>query len=412
MRRNYKKLICAMLTVVMMLAALPMSISAGAVYCNKGDIIEFGSYPQNEVKDAVFIAELESQELNWNSYNYYSGNNNMGEMVAGDWMQYTDVEYNGEKYRCVNFTQYRPVRTYNESSAKNSNQDDNGYKLNTNYWFQFAPIKWKVLDVESGLMIPLSVLDSQAFNNNYYLDGSMNNDPDDYHCANEYATSSLRTWLNEVFYFDAFNEEEQSEIKNAVYDGEETTDKVFLLSAEDANNAALGFTDNGKRQAAATAYARCQGATSGYSRWSLRDVGFNANYSYQVARKGSVDHFGMVSHTDGGVRPAVQINMQEPPHVHSYEQTVVEPTCTETGAIYNICSGCGDTQVTTLPAIGHVDADDDGICDVCETVVDATKTCTHICHKGGIHAFFYKIALMFWKLFKTNKYCSCGAAHY
>ena len=43
---------------------------------------------------------------------------------------------------------------------------------------------------------------------------------------------------------------------------------------------------------------------------------------------------------------------------------------------------------------------------------DPYATCNHICHKGGISAFFYKIARFFWKLFKTNKYCSCGAAHY
>ena len=43
---------------------------------------------------------------------------------------------------------------------------------------------------------------------------------------------------------------------------------------------------------------------------------------------------------------------------------------------------------------------------------DPSANCNHICHKGGISKFFYKIALFFWKLFKTNKYCSCGAAHY
>jgi len=373
----------------------------------------------------------------------------MGSMTAGDWMQYADVEYKGEKYRCVNFTQYRPVRTYKESSAKNSNQDDNKYKINTKYWFKFEPIEWKVLDAESGLIISWSVLDSQPFNNNYYADGSMNNNPDDYHCANEYATSSLRTWLNEFFYLSAFNDEECNEIKNATYDGKETTDKVFILSAEDAKNADLGFTNNSRRQAMATAYAKCQGATGGYSRWSLRDVGFNANYSYQVARQGSVDNYGMVSHTDGGVRPVIQIKIQEPPHVHTYTQLVVEPTCLESGAVYNICecgdkqlvetkpakghnyiettiaptctesgevsnvcSECGDSKVQTLPPTGHIGLDDDGICDVCSAVIDATKSCTHICHKGGIAGFFYKIVRLFWKLFKTNQYCSCGAAHY
>ena len=41
-----------------------------------------------------------------------------------------------------------------------------------------------------------------------------------------------------------------------------------------------------------------------------------------------------------------------------------------------------------------------------------SSTCSHICHKGGISAFFYKIARFFWKLFKTHKYCTCGVAHY
>ena len=43
---------------------------------------------------------------------------------------------------------------------------------------------------------------------------------------------------------------------------------------------------------------------------------------------------------------------------------------------------------------------------------DPSANCNHICHKGGISKFFYKIALFFWKLFKTHKYCSCGVAHY
>lgn len=41
-----------------------------------------------------------------------------------------------------------------------------------------------------------------------------------------------------------------------------------------------------------------------------------------------------------------------------------------------------------------------------------TSKCDHICHKGGISAVIYKIIRVFWKLFGTNKYCACGAAHY
>ncbi len=38
--------------------------------------------------------------------------------------------------------------------------------------------------------------------------------------------------------------------------------------------------------------------------------------------------------------------------------------------------------------------------------------CDCICHKDGIYGFFYKIFRFFWKLFGTNKECSCGAMHY
>ena len=101
-----------------------------------------------------------------------------------------------------------------------------------------------------------------------------------------------------------------------------------------------------------------------------------------------------------------------------------EPTCTVSGTTEGShCSRCGFiVEAEKIEPLGHTDDDNDGKCDRCGEKtgepVDPPKpddpyaTCTHICHKGGISAFFYKIARFFWKLFKTNKYCSCGAAHY
>ncbi|MBR3815369.1 MAG: hypothetical protein IKJ27_01435 [Clostridia bacterium] len=40
------------------------------------------------------------------------------------------------------------------------------------------------------------------------------------------------------------------------------------------------------------------------------------------------------------------------------------------------------------------------------------QECDHICHKTGFMGFFAKIAMFFWKLFKTNPVCECGMAHY
>ena len=71
-------------------------------------------------------------------------------------------------------------------------------------------------------------------------------------------------------------------------------------------------------------------------------------------------------------------------------------------------------QLKTQPAQQHSDTDGDGKCDSCGADLSSVSpsTCDHICHKGGISKFFYKIALFFWKIFKINKTCQCGMAHY
>ena len=100
-------------------------------------------------------------------------------------------------------------------------------------------------------------------------------------------------------------------------------------------------------------------------------------------------------------------------------------TCTAkgyTGDTY--CLGCGVVTVrgTEIFATGHSDSNNDGKCDNCGTQIGTPDTpntpenpsqnCSCICHKSGIAHFFYLIARLFWKIFNTNKYCSCGTAHY
>lgn len=93
------------------------------------------------------------------------------------------------------------------------------------------------------------------------------------------------------------------------------------------------------------------------------------------------------------------------------------PTCTEDGLTDGkACSVCGETidAQTAIKAFGHSDSDKDGKCDFCGLQLenDKAEECDHICHKGGIQGFIYKIIRVFWKLFRTNKYCECGAQHY
>ena len=107
---------------------------------------------------------------------------------------------------------------------------------------------------------------------------------------------------------------------------------------------------------------------------------------------------------------------------HAYVDTVTAATCTTDGYTTHTCSVCGESYTdSVVKALGHTDTDNDGKCDRCGEKTgepvnppqpDPSANCTHICHKSGISAFFYRIARFFWKLFKTHKYCSCGAAHY
>ncbi len=41
-----------------------------------------------------------------------------------------------------------------------------------------------------------------------------------------------------------------------------------------------------------------------------------------------------------------------------------------------------------------------------------SANCNCNCHKKGIARFFFKLILVFQKIFKKNKLCKCGVAHY
>lgn len=90
----------------------------------------------------------------------------------------------------------------------------------------------------------------------------------------------------------------------------------------------------------------------------------------------------------------------------------VAATCTKNGRTEGShCFVCSVVLVeqTSIPMLDHIDENHDGNCDRDNCNYDFTRNCGHLCHKGG---FWYKFCLFFWKLFKTNKECSCGMYHY
>ena len=346
-RKNiFKSLLALTLALIMVLGVAPLSELAGVDWAGLftpkaeaegktykvGDIVEFGSYPQSKVTDSSLVSALNGVSKTWVSYGYYSGDGSYSDtMVQGDWMKYADFTYNGTKYRAVTFSQYRPYYTSYSSSSSYTYQDDNGYTTNNIYYFKYEPLKWRVLDPSTGLVLCESIIDSQAYSNTIYKYGTDPygytaywNDAEHTHYANDYATSSIRAWLNDDFYNTAFSSSQKasiltSELDNKAYstsyseyDSETTYDKIFLLSYSEMQNTACGFSSSSARQAKGTDYAKCQGlwvnSSNECSYQRLRSAGNYSYYTCYVYSGGGLNSYWYVNNTNYGVRPALKIS--------------------------------------------------------------------------------------------------------
>ena len=299
-----------------------------------GSIINFGSYPQSKVTDSATISALDSITKNWKSYNYYSGTGELdnGNMASSDYMLYADFLYGGEKYRAVTFSEYRPYCTgYTQS---NTYQDDNGYYTNNIYYFKYEPLKWRVLDAVTGLVVCDSIIDSQAYNNYILYSGSEYwGDSNKMHYASNWEYSSLREWLNTDFYNTAFSKTQQGRIKeltrenkstyNSKYDSNPTSDKITLLSYDEASNTSYGFSSANSRYRKGTDYAECQGlyvynssgvSYDGNSWWRLRSPHYSGSAA-GVGTDGWADdgyyYYCGVYLTGRGVVPALNLTKSE-----------------------------------------------------------------------------------------------------
>ena len=312
--------------------------------------IRFGSYPQTEVTDSSLISTLNSVGGTWKSYGYYSGTGGEydGQMSSADYMMYCDVTVmNGsvpEKYRGVKFSTYRPSCTGHRSttSADFICQYDNGYTVGNTYWFKYEPLVWRVLDSSTGLVMCESIIDSQAYNNYiWYGTGSKSTSSKYYgneshtNYANDYYNSSIRKWLTEDFYATAFSESQQNNLLKyncdnscpwySSFDSQNSSDKVFLLSYDEVKNTEYGFNsdedeDDPARRAKGTDYAKCQGLWvyknsgsnyDGNSEWWLRSPNRSSNSACGVGNNGCSYYMYDVDVTNGGVRPALKLNLLE-----------------------------------------------------------------------------------------------------
>lgn len=195
------------------------------------------------------------------------------------------------------------------------------------------PIRWRVLSVEG---------------DDAFLVTDRNIAVQEYNAVSADVTwekCTLRSWLNgygadqndlgmdytgDSFAASAFTDTGRSAIKttnvenkdNPEYGmdgGNNTEDKVFLLSAEEVMNASYGFTSADTREAQNTEYVKTQGAYTskaegfaGNGWWWLRSPGSARYFASNVKYDGNVVSFGTDVNGKGlmAVRPAMHLNLE------------------------------------------------------------------------------------------------------
>ncbi|SDA41285.1 LysM domain-containing protein [Lachnospiraceae bacterium G11] len=182
--------------------------------------------------------------------------------------------------------------------------------------FSVDPIKWRVLQNSGGQLFLLAdkALDGKKYN--------------EYGSAT-WESCTLRTWLNGDFMNSAFSGAEilsiaDSSVINSdnpddgTSGGNDTMDKLFLLSIAEYTNTSLGFAGNynyndDARKAIATDYAVHNGAVmySGVgSVWWLRSPGGDVDRAAVVLHHGDLFSSGLpIANVGTAVRPAFDLNL-------------------------------------------------------------------------------------------------------
>lgn len=210
------------------------------------------------------------------------------------------------------------------------------------------PVKWRVLSVEGddAFLLADCSLDCKSYNTQY--------------TSVTWETCTLRSWLNgygsgsnaygtdyssDNFIDAAFSPSEQEAIRDTAVvnednpywgteGGNDTTDKVYLLSVGEACTSSYGFSSeyaaySDTRISVNTAYAKAQGASNstfytslGSFWWWLRSPGHYSDGAAYVTVGGDGNYYGdNVSYSNHAVRPALHLNLKST-NLYTYAGTV------------------------------------------------------------------------------------------
>ncbi len=254
------------------------------------DCVWLGSYPQTEIvekasacgnygKPWALKSDYEINQKLYQSLANASGWDSNGDIVLSDG------------------TKYRRIKADNAALIETGEEYYSWQGSDTYHYFRYEPIKWRVLETDgsAALLLADQILDIQKYNES---DNTV-----------AWESSTIRSWLNgydasmntsltdftdSSFINSAFTDEEKEGLisktldnkttgENAdTYGGENTVDKVFLLSENDYQKDKYGFSsyNSGKRISKSSTYAKARGVHSRYdmflaacSSWWLRSPG-------------------------------------------------------------------------------------------------------------------------------------------
>ena len=201
-----------------------------------------------------------------------------------------------------------------EAEAENAHLSDGTSTVSGfTYYFKVEPVKWRILSKKSdgtALLLADRILDRHRF------DASSGN----------YEKSEIRAWLNGEFLQTAFAAEQQERIlvtnvDNSLqstcdtsnpYTCKNTSDKIFLLSAEEATRTAYGFSNSqGSSQTRVKSGSDYVLAQGGGTYWWLRSPDRSSSGGARGVNRGGEFSYVFFNYVYSayGVAPALQIRL-------------------------------------------------------------------------------------------------------
>lgn len=307
MRKNIGKCISVMLTAVLAAGIVPASVFAQEDRMSvSADSAVISDAFEEEAQEAPADSEDEATGFSYNI---------SGPRRTGDPMMSSGASV---EYDCIYYGSYWQEDT-NGDGVADTNDD-------------VTPIKWRVLEFSgsTATLISDKIIDCRQ-----------------YHSKSEPITwenSDIRKWLNNEFMNTAFDSLEQAALLNTsivnadngnrgTEGGNNTTDKIFLMSEADTLRQEWGFdnsltTMDEARRAKVTPYAKQRGAhelfsgeMEGNGEYWLRSPGYVTYYAQYTEVNGKVIDQGIaVDLMDDfmyGVRPVLRMNLYSPVWEHA-----------------------------------------------------------------------------------------------